>query len=181
MKKISLRKMTSKIKKRTTPASNHSETTRRKVLVADDDRALLELTSDFLRSAGFQVHSVTDPRLVLQEVLAWHPHLVILDLEMPGLDGLEVLQLIRTHPQTRSIPVIVVSVVAEDAWRSKLLETAQAVFSKPLSYADLLDSVKKMAVKKGEVAEGHEKSPVGVRDFFNLDPMWAESHALSNA
>jgi len=120
----------------------------RKVLIVDDDVILVELATEFFKSMGFEVRTVQQAKYVLRETLVWNPDVVILDLMLdppsPRMNGLDVLTELRSHPKTRNIPVIIVSVVAEEARRANLLSTVQDVFSKPVAYSKLLSRVKEL-------------------------------------
>jgi excisionase family DNA binding protein len=79
---------------------------RRRVLVIDDDEALLEVVQEFLRSSGYDVETARHG--FLAGYLAGHhrPDVVLLDIMMPGLDGYEVLSLMRRRSEARGIPVV---------------------------------------------------------------------------
>lgn len=75
----------------------------------DDDDATRELLMRLCRTWGYQVDEANDGRVALERVRANPPHLVLLDLRMPGSDGFSVLRTMRSDIGTRNIPVIVVS------------------------------------------------------------------------
>jgi DNA-binding response OmpR family regulator len=68
---------------------------RLRVLVIDDEPEICAYLSDFLSAEGFRVHTVSDPLKALPEVKEGRYQIVLLDLRMPGVDGLELLQQIR--------------------------------------------------------------------------------------
>ena len=80
-----------------------------RVLVVDDDEAVRTLASWQLESDGFAVDQAADGAEALGAIAAGHPDLVVLDLTMPGIGGLDVLRRVRTAPATESLPVIVLS------------------------------------------------------------------------
>jgi excisionase family DNA binding protein len=88
------------------PPGPMAEPQRRRVLVIDDDEALLEVVREFLRSAGWDVETARHG--FLAGYLAGHhrPDVILLDIMMPGLDGYEVLSLMRRRPEARGIPVV---------------------------------------------------------------------------
>ncbi len=79
---------------------------KRRVLVIDDDEALLDVVREFLRSSGYEVETARHG--FLAGYLAGHhrPDVILLDIMMPGLDGYEVLSLMRRRPEARGIPVV---------------------------------------------------------------------------
>ncbi len=88
------------------PPASAMATQRRRVLVIDDDDALLEVMREFLSSSGYNVETARHG--FLAGYLAGHhrPDVILLDILMPGLDGYEVLSLMRRRPEARGIPVV---------------------------------------------------------------------------
>jgi DNA-binding response OmpR family regulator len=82
-----------------------------KILVVDDDRVLADLISFTLRCEGFQVIQAYDGEAALQRWAAEQPDLVVLDVNIPGLDGFTVCRRIREQAQT---PIVLLTVRAED-------------------------------------------------------------------
>ena len=83
------------------------------VLVIDDDPAARELLTRFLHREGFRARTAADGRAGLALARALRPRVVLLDVEMPHLDGWSVLHAIRSDPELAEIPVVMVSVVNE--------------------------------------------------------------------
>jgi len=86
-----------------------------KILVAEDDSDLRLLVSLKLESSGHQVVSVEDGTLAAENCRNMRPDLVILDLMMPGMSGLEVCRFIKSDPELRSTPVILLTARAQAA------------------------------------------------------------------
>ena len=84
-----------------------------KILVAEDDSDLRLLVSLKLESSGHQVVSVEDGTLAAENCRNMRPDLVILDLMMPGMSGLEVCRFIKSDPELRSTPVILLTARAQ--------------------------------------------------------------------
>jgi two-component system, chemotaxis family, chemotaxis protein CheY len=80
-----------------------------RILVVDDHEDTLEAMAWFLRKEGFRVTTAVDGLAALREMAASTPDLIILDLQMPGYDGWQVLDLMERDPALRNIPVVVVS------------------------------------------------------------------------
>jgi CheY-like chemotaxis protein len=126
-----------------------------KILVVDDDPALAELIADFCREAGFDARTVTDSQKVMDIALEWQPNLITLDLEMPGMDGVEVLRRLQAQPQTSRIPVVIISVVARGAFEKGLLKGARMVFEKPLKLQKLMEKLQELATSPGARKDPH--------------------------
>jgi DNA-binding response OmpR family regulator len=85
------------------------------VLVVDDDPSARDLMTRFLQREGFKVQTAADGRAGLTLARAQHPRAVLLDVEMPQMDGWSVLHAIRSDPDLAGIPVIMASVVNEQS------------------------------------------------------------------
>jgi signal transduction histidine kinase/CheY-like chemotaxis protein/CHASE3 domain sensor protein len=81
------------------------------VLVVEDNLSAAALLSNMLRRAGYRAHVVRDGREALEKAAELRPLAITLDVLLPGLDGWEVLRTLKSGPETRDIPVVVVSVV----------------------------------------------------------------------
>ncbi len=86
-----------------------------RILIVDDTPANLSLLVDALQAAGYRPLVATSGELALQRLAQQRPALVLLDMRMPGLDGLAVCARIQAHPQWREIPVIFMTAVEEPA------------------------------------------------------------------
>jgi CheY-like chemotaxis protein len=87
----------------------------KRILVVDDVALVCQVVVNQLRSAGFEnVASETDPRLVLDAISEFKPDMVLLDILMPNISGLEVLQQIRSKPEMDKIIVLMLSAAGRD-------------------------------------------------------------------
>lgn len=108
------------------------------ILVVDDDRDLRLALAALLELEGFVVHEAEDGATAVRKALTIVPDLVILDMNMPEVDGPEVLRRLRQHPQTLHIPVVVLSSQLPDCLpRLEGLEIHAAVV-KTAPQADLI-------------------------------------------
>ena len=113
------------------------------ILIADDDASNREVLSYYLRRQGYDVHAVADGELALAAIAARHFTLVLLDVVMPGLDGLEALRRIRVSHGARELPVILFTGLdATDALDAAGELGANAWLAKPYQLADLLAAVR---------------------------------------
>jgi CheY-like chemotaxis protein len=86
-----------------------------RVLVVDDEEQVRELLGEFLRGKGYDVALAASGEAALDVAERWNPHVILLDVRMPDLDGIEVCVRLRTSEKTRSIPVIVATAFEETA------------------------------------------------------------------
>src|SRR5918992_4085976 len=84
-------------------------TERRRVLVVDDDSRVLDLVVELLTQEGHEVSAAKDGGQALNLAIACEPDLVVSDVSMPVLDGIELCRRLKQHPQTASIPVLLMS------------------------------------------------------------------------
>ena len=77
-----------------------------RILVVEDDLTVAEVVTDYLRHAGLESRHVPDGLTALEIAATWQPDLVVLDLMLPGVGGLEVCRRLRAAEGTRALPVI---------------------------------------------------------------------------
>ncbi|MBL29610.1 MAG: DNA-binding response regulator [Rhodospirillaceae bacterium] len=110
------------------------------ILVVDDDREIRDLVARFLRNHGCRVDAVGDGRAMFQTLETGRFDLVVLDLMMPGEDGLSICRRLR---QTSTLPVIMLTAVGEEADRIVGLEMgADDYLAKPFSPRELLARIR---------------------------------------
>lgn len=76
------------------------------VLVVDDCAELIQFVRHSLEPRGFEVRQATNPFVAVREATARVPSVIVLDLNMPGMDGVEVMRHLRRIPETRDIPMV---------------------------------------------------------------------------
>jgi DNA-binding response OmpR family regulator len=111
-----------------------------RVVYVEDDERLARFTAQYLGAHGVEVHVVSTGALAVSEVLALRPHVLLLDLMLPGVDGLEVCRRIR---ERLDVPIIMVTARTEEADRVLGLEGgADDYVSKPFSSRELLARIR---------------------------------------
>lgn len=112
-----------------------------KILVVDDNVDGLELLSVVLSQEGFTVFTAEDGLTAYQLAQAILPQLIITDLRMPGMSGIELIKRLRQHPEVGSVPIVALTanteVVGEAAEAG-----ADRVVTKPVMLDDLLNTIK---------------------------------------
>jgi two-component system phosphate regulon response regulator PhoB len=116
-----------------------------KVLVVDDEPDAVELIAFNLKSAGYDVITANDGREGLKKARSAPPQLLILDLMLPEVDGLEVCKILRRDPATSDIPIIMLTAKAAEIDRVLGLELgADDYLTKPFSPRELVLRVKRL-------------------------------------
>jgi CheY-like chemotaxis protein len=110
----------------------------RRILVVDDDPRLLHVVSMYLSIEGYEVDTAPNGEEGLQHLEAERPDLVILDVMMPGIDGLEACRRIKSNPETRHIPVVLFTALSRtDDVESGRAAGANRFINKPFSLIGL--------------------------------------------
>lgn len=139
------------------------------ILVVEDERDIAELVKYHLEKAGLPARVVGDGKQALDLIARDQPDLVVLDLMLPGLDGLEVCRRLRASPATRGIPLIMLTAKAEEVDRIVGLELgADDYIPKPFSPRELVARVKAVLRRAAAPPEPSE-APVTV-GALRLDP-----------
>jgi DNA-binding response OmpR family regulator len=128
------------------------ETRKTHVLIIDDDPVYREVLRVMLSAEGYALEMAEDAVDGGKALLAQQPDLIICDVEMPYMDGLELLSLLRSHDSTRSLPVIFVSGRSDIDILGRAAQLgASDYLVKPLTRERLLESVKTCLMKtKGD-------------------------------
>jgi len=117
-----------------------------KVLVADDDDDILLLVTTRLRRDGFDVIQARDGDEALDLALEHRPDIAVLDIGMPGLDGLEVVRAIRADDATKDMRVLLLTAKAQESDVRRGFDAgADAYVKKPFSPAELSTRVRELA------------------------------------
>jgi len=116
-----------------------------KVLVADDNSQNLELLVAYLEILGCKIVTAVDGLDTLSKVAQEHPDLILLDIMMPRMSGFEVCRKLKSDPQTRDIPILMVTALTELGDIERGVESGTDDFiSKPVNRLELLTRVKSL-------------------------------------
>ncbi len=115
-----------------------------KIMVVDDDDSTVEFLSDALTIEGYEVLPVLDGTRALDVAKSDHPDLILLDLVMPEIGGLDVLRQLKSDPETRQIPVIVLTGKGRMEDRDTSIRLgAEEFLTKPLELRDIVAQIKR--------------------------------------
>ncbi len=135
-----------------------------RILVVEDDTHIADVITKNLESAGFSCHTVPEGGRALAEMAEWHPVLVVLDLGLPGMDGLEFIRRVRRDSH---VPILVVT--ARSAEGDKLLGLelgADDYVTKPFSTAELVARVRALLRRSTLTEAGQPIEILGLK----IDP-----------
>ena len=144
--------------------------TQRIVVVEDEEdiRAILEYA---LTREGYQVSTCANGARALHDVRRKHPDLVLLDLMLPGVDGLEICRVLKHSDDTRSIPIIMVTAKSEESDVVLGLGLgADDYVMKPFSPKELVARVRAVLRRTSQAAEPEDAKKVVVRGPLRIDP-----------
>ncbi len=141
-----------------------------KVLVVEDERTLLEALAYNLARQGYEVSTAVDGRAALEVARRERPDLIVLDLMLPGIDGLEVCRVLRRE---MSVPILMLTARAEEVDKVVGLELgADDYVTKPFGMRELMARVKSLLRRvrliRGEAGVGGEVASAGRLTFDDL-------------
>jgi DNA-binding response OmpR family regulator len=120
------------------------------ILIADDDVSHRDLLEGILTGVGYDVRQAVDGRAALADALGSPPDLILLDLRMPGMNGLEVCRQLKVRPATAAVPVIVVTSAGEITAKEQALASGADDFvRKPVDAQDLRSRVQAILKVRG--------------------------------
>lgn len=124
------------------------------ILVVDDEPGIVQIARDYLDRAGFRVITAGDGAAALRLARAERPSLLVLDLMLPGMDGLDVTRALRQDPATAKLPIIMLTARVEETDRLIGLELgADDYITKPFSPRELVARVRAV-LRRSEGAVG---------------------------
>lgn len=133
------------------------------VLIADDDSDLVNLLDTMLSKEGFKILTANDGEAALRQVKDNKPDLVVLDVGMPGKNGLDVCKTLRLEERTRDIPIIMLTARSDEIDRVLGLELgADDYMTKPFSVRELILRVKKILKRSYDVERNSDHFEHGV-------------------
>lgn len=140
--------------------------TQKKILIADDEKDIVELVAYNLEREGFAVLRAFDGRKALEVVNSDKPDLVILDLMMPEIDGMEVCRMIRRRTETAALPIIMLTAKSDSVDKILGLEIgADDYITKPFHVRELVARVRAVLRRSERPADEDLQEPF---DFKGL-------------
>jgi len=120
------------------------------ILIVEDNEKNLKLVRDVLQYKGYQTIEATTGEEGVRLARARIPDLVLMDIQLPGMDGITALGALRADPATRAIPVIAVTASAMTHDRKKIMAAGfDGYQSKPIKVKEFMDAVREMLDQRG--------------------------------
>ena len=135
---------------------------KKNILVVDDEAQITRVLKTTLSARGYGIRTASDGSQALQEMRAWQPDLIITDLRMPNMDGLELCRKVRTESR---VPIIVLSVKGEESIKVEALDAgADDYVTKPFGVNELLARVR-AALRRTTLADKPDEPVIDIGDF----------------
>lgn len=116
---------------------------KKRILIVEDEISIVELLTMVLMREGYEVTSCQTGRDAINMMKEFHPHLVLLDVMLPGLDGAGIVKIMSQDEMLMNIPVLVTSALVESAPIFQPYPQVKGFCSKPFVLTDLVEKVKK--------------------------------------
>jgi two-component system cell cycle response regulator DivK len=115
-----------------------------RVVVAEDNERNMKLFREVLRSSGYRTLEAETGERAVALTTEHRPDLVLMDIHLPDIDGVEALRMLRADERTASVPVLALTAQAMEGDRERFLAAGfDGYLSKPVNIADLLDAVRR--------------------------------------
>jgi two-component system cell cycle response regulator DivK len=143
-------------------------TIRKRVLVAEDNAVNAELIHEFLEMRGYEAIEAANGLDALEKIEACHPDVVLLDIQMPVLDGFEVIRRIRSDARHHHLHVIALTAYAMRGDREKVLAAGfDEYVTKPIDFEVLLCAIRRKVMgQKKEAFSAKPKIPISASSFI---------------
>lgn len=117
----------------------------RSILIIDDEEAIILLLKTIFGLQGYTSYSCTQPANAVEMAIERQPDLVVLDIAMPGKDGYEICQELKTTAKTRNIPIVMLTALALNQDRKKGIESgADSFIFKPFDPQTLISEISRL-------------------------------------
>lgn len=115
----------------------------KRILIIEDEISIQQLLQLVLSKEGYEVHSCQSGREAIGAIKQVHPHLVLLDVMLPGMDGRSVLSIMAQDQELNSIPVLITSALVESEMMFQPFAQVKGFCAKPFVLKDLVQKVKR--------------------------------------
>ncbi len=132
-----------------------------KILVVEDNELNLKLFCDLLRAHGYEAEPVRDGREAVERARGFAPDLVVMDIQMPHVSGLELIEQMKTDEELKATPIMAVTAYAARGDEERIRDAgAEGYVSKPISVLRFVEAVAALLKSAAERAEAEEAAEV---------------------
>jgi two-component system cell cycle response regulator DivK len=130
-----------------------------KILVVEDNELNLKLFCDLLRAHGYAAEPVRDGREALERARSFGPDLIVMDIQMPHISGLELIEQLKADAELKAIPIMAVTAYAAKGDEERIRDAgAEGYVSKPISVGKFVEAVRALlAVERPAEPEGNQR------------------------
>jgi CheY-like chemotaxis protein len=121
----------------------------RTVLVVDDENDIAEVVGTVLKSRGYRVAVAGNGKLALVELAGQRPDVILIDVMMPVMTGIELLRTLKASDEHRAIPVLMMSAVGDEALSSADASLTAGYLRKPFTFDDLIAALARVGLVDG--------------------------------
>lgn len=139
-----------------------------KILVVEDNELNLKLFCDLLRAHGYAAEPVRDGREALERARSFAPDLIVMDIQMPHISGLELIERLKADGALKAIPIMAVTAYAAKGDEERIRDAgAEGYVSKPISVGKFVDAVRALlALERKAAVEGERMEQIQVSRRF---------------
>ena len=152
-----------------------------KILVVEDNELNLKLFCDLLRAHAYEVEPVRDGREAVATARAFAPDLIVMDIQMPHISGLELIEQIKADDDLKPIPIMAVTAYAAKGDEERIRDAgAEGYVSKPISVLRFVEAVRALleaAAARAEAEAAPEDDGEGTEDAESAEPETQEAAA----
>ena len=131
-----------------------------KILVVEDNELNLKLFCDLLRAHAYETEGVRDGREAVARARAFAPDLIIMDIQMPHVSGLELIEELKRDEELMATPIMAVTAYAAKGDEERIRDAgAEGYVSKPISLLRFVEAVRALLPPEGEAAVASEETP----------------------
>jgi two-component system cell cycle response regulator DivK len=136
-----------------------------KILVVEDNELNLKLFCDLLRAHGYEAEPVRDGREAVERARVFTPDLIVMDIQMPHITGLELIEQLKADEQLKRIPIMAVTAYAAKGDEERIRDAgAEGYVAKPISVLRFVDAVAGLLKERSQAPEVGSAFPGSVDD-----------------
>jgi two-component system cell cycle response regulator DivK len=139
-----------------------------KILVVEDNELNLKLFCDLLRAHGYAAEPVRDGREAVERARSFQPDLIVMDIQMPHISGLELIEQLKSDAELKRVPIMAVTAYAAKGDEERIRDAgAEGYVSKPISLMKFIGSV--VALLEAAAARPEEPEPVAAEEAHEAE------------